>query len=159
MPYLVTRSHLSTSRVMCMSCHRDPTPSICQDTFYAVCICVCTQTFAHRHTHTHSLTLPLFLPALSRKRTHTQTPTPTPSPTPTSTHARMNQSINMRTCPTIGSSCTEIGASVPTICLRNVPPKVSSVWDIAASFGGLLLQCRVKTWVTLATFYTISHAK
>ena len=101
------------------------------------CVCMCVYIYIRTQAHTHalSLTLPLFLPALSRKRTHTNTH-PTPSPTPTSTHARMNQSINMRTCPMIGSSCTEIGSSVPTICLSNVPPKVSSVWDIAASFWG-----------------------
>ena len=102
-----------------------------------LCVYVCVHRHSHTGTHTYTFPhSPALLPALSRKREHTQRPTPTPSPSPTSTHARMNQSINMRTCPTIASSCTEIGASVPTICLRNVTPKVRSVWDIAASFWG-----------------------
>jgi hypothetical protein len=124
-----------------------------------VCVCVCVYTdIRNTGTHTHFPSLSRTFSPLSHTSEHTPTPTPTPSPSPTSTHARMNQSINMRTCPTIGSSCTEIGTSVPTICLRNFPPKVSSVWDIAASFWGLSPQCRVKTWFTLATFYTMSHA-
>ncbi len=158
MPYLVTRSHLSTSRVMCMSCHRDPTPSICQDTFYAVYVC------AHRHSHTgtHTHTFPRS-PALSPRshaseHTHKH-PHLHPHPHP---HLHTQGWISQSTwepVPRLGPHAPRLGPlSQPFACAMS-PQKSARCGTLQLAFGGLLLQCRVKTWVTLSTFYTILHAK